>query len=211
MMITNDWDQALDDWVEQERERLGGPPTPEEVVAYRRGELNDADAERVRTLLVYYPELTSLLVPDDRPVTRTSFIRYLPLAAGVLIALLSIPQWRERSEPHVLESRHELHAVRARGAEAPLYDLPAGKERYLLTLVPFAASDFTKCRVAIVRDGDVVWQSVTSTQDGTIVLSIPHTLLEKGTHRIDVYSIDPDGEYRLDRYRVRLTPRSTVD
>jgi hypothetical protein len=204
-MITNDWDEALDAWVEQERERLGGPPTPKEVVAYTRGELTDTDAERVRALLVYYPELTSLLVPDDPPVMRRSFIRYLPLAAGVLIALLSIPQWRERSGPYVLESRHVLHAERARNvAEPPVYDLPAGEERYLLTLVPYATSDFTKYRVEIVRDGDVVWQTVTSTPDGTIALSIPRALLEKGTHRIDIYGVDADGEHRLDRYRVRV-------
>jgi hypothetical protein len=204
-MIKHEWDEALDAWVEQERERLGGPPTPEEVVAYTRGELSDADAERVRALLVYYPELTSLLIPDGPPVTRKSFTHYLPLAAGVLIALVSIPQWRERSEPQIIESRHELHSVRARGAaEPPLYDLPAGKERYLLTLVPFAASDFAKYRVEIVRDGDVVWHTETSSSDGTIALSISRELLEKDTLRIDVFGLDADGAHRLDSYRVRI-------
>ena len=207
-MITNEWDEALDAWIEDERERLGGPPTPEEVVAYTRGELSDADAERVRALLVYYPELTSLLIPDEPPATRKSFTHYLPLAAGVLIALVSIPQWRERSEPQILESRHELHAERARGtAEPRLYEVPEGKEGYLLTLVPFAPSGYAKYRVEIIRDGDVVWHTETTSSDGTIMLSIPRDMIDDDPVRIDVFGLDADGTHRLDSYRVGITPR----
>jgi hypothetical protein len=52
----------------EERRRLGEPPTVEEMLAYERGELPPQDEERVRALLVAYPELAQALVmpfPDD--------------------------------------------------------------------------------------------------------------------------------------------------
>lgn len=51
-----------------ERERLGGPPTPEEVGAFLQGELPAQEAERIRALLAYYPELTDLLLDPTPPV-----------------------------------------------------------------------------------------------------------------------------------------------
>lgn len=68
MSDTNERDAAVEELLARERERLGGPPTPEEVAAYARGELSDADAARVRALLVVYPESAELLtqrVADD--------------------------------------------------------------------------------------------------------------------------------------------------
>jgi len=49
---------------EEDRRRLGEPPTAEELLAYRRGELSVAEEARVRELLVCYPELArALTVP----------------------------------------------------------------------------------------------------------------------------------------------------
>jgi hypothetical protein len=61
MIGKDDWDAAAEELMARERERLGEPPTPEEVVAYSRGELSDEQAERVRALLVAYPQLTDVL------------------------------------------------------------------------------------------------------------------------------------------------------
>jgi hypothetical protein len=61
-----DWEAAAEMFMSAERKRLGGPPTPDEVVAYLRGELPPREAARVRSLLVYYPELTDLL-SDSEP------------------------------------------------------------------------------------------------------------------------------------------------
>lgn len=61
MIGKDDWHAAAEELMARERERLGGPPTPEEVVAYSRGELSDEQAERVRALLVHYPQLTDVL------------------------------------------------------------------------------------------------------------------------------------------------------
>jgi len=49
----------------EERERLGGPPTPEDLVAYARGELSESEAARIRRLLVAYPEFADVLVQTE--------------------------------------------------------------------------------------------------------------------------------------------------
>jgi hypothetical protein len=47
--------------LEEERDRLGDPPTAEEMLAYSRGELSPAEEERVRELLACYPDLARTL------------------------------------------------------------------------------------------------------------------------------------------------------
>jgi hypothetical protein len=63
----------------EERRRLGDPPAVEELLAYERGELPPHDEERVRALLVAYPDLARALAmasPDDdgQPELSTEFI-----------------------------------------------------------------------------------------------------------------------------------------
>lgn len=70
-MTNEDWAAAEDDYMREERERLGGPPAPEEVAALLRGELSDSEAVRIRALCVYYPELTDVLLeatPPEEPL-----------------------------------------------------------------------------------------------------------------------------------------------
>lgn len=223
MITKNDWNAALDGWVADERERLGGPPTPEEVVAYTSGELPDADAARVRALLVYYPELTSLLTDDDEAVVVDPPARqwpWLPIAAGLLVALLTalllqsrwelVEQRRENDKPYVHQSRHELQSLHARGAavDPPVYDLPANEERYLLALM-VGATNYADYRLDIVEVSTakerLVW-TANGIQpiDGTFELSVPRALIRTGTFRVDVYGRDSAHTERLESYRVRV-------
>lgn len=205
-MRTREWDVALDPWIATERERLGGRPSSEEIAAYHRGELRDEEAERVRALLVYYPDLTPLLLSSEEK--RATLTHYLPLGAGVLIALVSISRWFDRSEPYVYRTVHTLEPLNARGvAEPPVYELPSGQTQYLLTLV--TSSDYKRYRVEIVRDTTVVWETTAEASDGTITLSIPRKDIDGETHRIDLYGIDDDGEHRVDSYRVRVKAPAT--
>jgi hypothetical protein len=61
MISKADWQAVHDRMSEEERRRLGPPPTAEEVGAYLRGELAEGEAARVRALLVAYPELARTL------------------------------------------------------------------------------------------------------------------------------------------------------
>jgi hypothetical protein len=227
MITKNDWDAALDSWVIAERERLGGPPTPEEVVAYTRGELAPPDAARVRALLVYYPELTSLLTPmDEAPVQiaqrRRSWTRFMPLAAGLIIALLTMllvqSRWqlaqraRESRQPYIHETRHVLQELRARGApmDVHVYELPAGEQRYLLALSVFdEQQSYSDYRVEIVdatsTARNVVWsESARQPVNGAIELTVPRQLIERGTYRIDVFGVEPDRADLLASFHVRV-------
>ena len=68
-MITKaDWQDAYREILEDGRERIGPPPTPEKIEDLFAGRLSDEEAERVREALAYYPELLRVMtepVPED--------------------------------------------------------------------------------------------------------------------------------------------------
>lgn len=57
MMNRSDWQAVRDAMIADDRATLGEPPTVDELLAYERGELSKANAERVQQLLVAYPDL----------------------------------------------------------------------------------------------------------------------------------------------------------
>jgi hypothetical protein len=222
MITKHDWDEALDAWTAAERERLGGPPTPAEVVAYRRGRMSPPDTARVRALLVYYPGLTPLL---DEPVLRKrrdTGWRAFAVAAGLAIVVLAGLLVQARSdiaaaaraerEPYVHQSRHELRTLVMRGhsPEPPPYDLPAGEERYLLVPTLLQPAEYARYRVDIVslsRDKpEVVWTVSGLQPDGDgFPISVPRKFLhEGGEYRIDVYGLLHSQGHRVESFRVRV-------
>jgi hypothetical protein len=68
MITKSDLQAVLDDITAEERGKLPEPPTVEEMLAYRRGELSAPHEARVRELLVRFPELLRALatpLPDE--------------------------------------------------------------------------------------------------------------------------------------------------
>jgi hypothetical protein len=57
MITKSDWQSVHEKMLAEDRARLGEPPTAEELFAYEQGELSAAEEERIRALLVCYPEL----------------------------------------------------------------------------------------------------------------------------------------------------------
>ena len=57
MNTKSDWQTVNRELMEERRRELGPPPSVEELLAYTRGELSQEEEERVRELLVCYPEL----------------------------------------------------------------------------------------------------------------------------------------------------------
>ena len=57
MTNKSDWQEAERRLSADEREKLGEPPTAEEMLAYSRGELSESEEERIHDFLVAYPEL----------------------------------------------------------------------------------------------------------------------------------------------------------
>jgi hypothetical protein len=65
MNTTRDWQQARRDLLEEGRTRVGPPPDVEQVEALLRGDLPQEEAERVRGVLAYYPELVRVMTAKD--------------------------------------------------------------------------------------------------------------------------------------------------
>ncbi|HYI13078.1 MAG TPA: hypothetical protein VEK57_28790 [Thermoanaerobaculia bacterium] len=115
MTNNSEWQEANRRLMAEQREKLGEPPTAEEMLAYSRGELDETEEERIRDLLVAYPELARMYaapfpeeaeagVSDDRVAAgfeelrqrlggsvvplRAPVRRYLPTTIAAALALL---------------------------------------------------------------------------------------------------------------------------
>ena len=68
MVNKSDWQEAGRRLTAELRQKLGDPPTAEQLLAYSRGELSESEEERIRDLLVAYPELARMYgapLPDE--------------------------------------------------------------------------------------------------------------------------------------------------
>ena len=71
MTEKNEWKAAHDELLSEARSQAEEPPTFDEVLALMHGQLPEDDAERVRKLLVVYPELAQAVVaPVPEGVAR---------------------------------------------------------------------------------------------------------------------------------------------
>lgn len=213
MITKNDWDDALDAWVEDERERLGGPPSPEEVVAFLSGALSPADAARVRTLLVYYPELTDLLterIEQPRVSWKPAALRVYAVAATLVIAMLAIAvarEWKTNTQPSFHTARHELTSFPTRGI-APVQEIAGGQQRYRIVAVPSQLPADGEYEIEITRGKAVLWRAGgVPPVDGAFDISVPGAFLKPGEYALNVYA-PHDAERRLiEHYRFRVLDR----
>jgi hypothetical protein len=60
MTNKTEWQEANRRLMAEQREKLGDPPTAEEMLAYSRGEMSAEEEDRIRDLLVAYPELARM-------------------------------------------------------------------------------------------------------------------------------------------------------
>lgn len=56
-----DFDRALEAIMAEKREQLGGPPTPDELLAYLDGELDDASRQSIEARIAVYPDAARAL------------------------------------------------------------------------------------------------------------------------------------------------------
>lgn len=60
MTSKSEWQEANRELIAEQRRALGDPPTAEEMLAFSRGELSESEEERIRDLIVAYPELARM-------------------------------------------------------------------------------------------------------------------------------------------------------
>ncbi len=110
MNTTRDWQDARQDLLEDGRRRVGPPPDVEKVEALLRGDLPEAEAQRLREVLAYYPELVRVMaaeVPPESEAILTDAQREADFARirqrlGLPPTVVEMPHRRERSRAFAL-------------------------------------------------------------------------------------------------------------
>ncbi|HEV7919230.1 MAG TPA: hypothetical protein VGR02_00420 [Thermoanaerobaculia bacterium] len=214
MSTRTDWEAAAEDFMAAERGRLGGPPTPEEVVAYARGELSEADASRVRSLLVCYPELTSVLTeppPRFAARRRITSTRLFALAASVLLIIsagLGIQLRRQSQElntPHVMSVHDLTPSLLTRGPRQPPNRLVADEKNSVLVFnyLPEAP----RYRIELLEGAQSLWTARVANKNGEPIQLSLRRGLAPGNYRVDVYGADDSTPLATYELRVSEPPQ----
>jgi hypothetical protein len=233
-MTNDDWAAAEAEYMREERERLGGPPTPEQISALLRGELSETEAARVRALAVYYPALTDVLLakePSDdgvplsrdelegrweslqRRLPKPGVRHWLPLVAMLMVGFVAgliVPSFR-RDLPRTFGVSHELHPldVRRGTAEGRPHLLRGDEREYLLVLMLGRDTGHRHYRIDIIAPGSsskVIWRSpaMARVESRPFTIAVPRTFLDPGTYRVELYGLDGEPNH-LASYLVRVT------
>ncbi|HEX7193179.1 MAG TPA: hypothetical protein VF381_16525 [Thermoanaerobaculia bacterium] len=167
----------------EDREALGPPPTVDELLAFEEGSLSPEKTERVRRLLIAYPDLAHALaqpIPeDDEPLPEgeldrqwMEFQQTLPrrqdggrvlvfwraaaaLAAAVAIAFggLLLQARRDLGRPHVIADEHLLEPDGQRGSAEVALTVSAHADWCLLTVPIIGAEGYEDYRLDIQVPG----------------------------------------------------------
>lgn len=231
MMNRTEWQAVRDALIAGDRAKLGPPPTAEELLAYERGELSEKEAERVRQLLIAYPELArayaapfpeeddAALPADvvDRQWQRfragkgvesagrvLQFWRAFSAIAAAAAVTFGAMLWQKESEsrrPHVLPEAQVLSPDGSRGVEPPHLAITPSGESVVLTVSVIGANDYEHCRVELVR-GD---------SQKPVWTSEPLRLPKTGAFDVEIPSptLAP-GTYQLAVYGLRGSAREPV-
>jgi hypothetical protein len=216
-MITKaDWQSVNQELMADQRERLGEPPTADELLAYMRGELPPEDEERVRELLVCYPELARSLAepfpaqPGFFETHAVSFYRVAAAVAAAVAILFGVMLWRSQQtgiDPRVSWKAVTLMPDGSRGAEQPIV-LEADTD-YLLAPAILDQREFAGYRVDLVDAGTrpprVVWSGRRERrEDDTFVVDVQRSFLKPGRYQLVVYGIEGSRAEELARYTIRV-------
>jgi hypothetical protein len=188
MITKSDWQDAHDEMTAEDRRTLGEPPTAEEVAAYMRGELSEAEEARVRALLVAYPALARTLTmpfPEDdeplpdldrrwdefrshiappRPETGRvlQFWRAAAALAAVLAVLFGALLWRTRSEltkPRAAWQTAVLEMDGHRGPAGPATVIRPQGELLVLVVPLIGSAPYREYRLDLATGTRTLWRS----------------------------------------------------
>jgi len=183
-MITKSELQAIHGRITSERrDRLGPPPTDEELFAFMRGELSPADEARVRELLIAYPELARAMaepfpgedeaelseiemavhwnalqkrIHGDATQRRTRAWQWTSaaLAAALVVAFVGLVRFRQESlAPRVASDAQLLLPDGQRGAGDPFPPLTAQGDSFVLMASLINPPPFPAYQLEIVDAG----------------------------------------------------------
>lgn len=216
MSTKSDWQHVSQQLMADQRERLGDPPTSDELLAYMRGELSEAEEERIRDLLVCYPELArSLAEPfPEKPrfftVYAVPLYRSVAAVAAAVALLFAFMLWRNDrnvTDPRVSWKAVTLMPDGSRGVEQPIILEP--DTDYLLAPAILDQRQFAEYRVDLVHTGvkpeRVVWSGTRERrEDDTFVVDVQRSYLKPGRYQLVVYGVEGTRREQLARYSIRV-------
>jgi hypothetical protein len=180
MMNRTEWQAVRDAMIADDRAKLGPPPSAEELLAYEGGELSADDAERVRQLLLAYPDLARAYAapfPDDDAALPAEvvdrqwqrfragshvesggrvlqFWRTLSAIAAAVAVIFGAMLWQKENalrQPHVLPEAEMLTPDGSRGIEPPHLAITPTGESVVLTVSVIGANDYEHYLIELVR------------------------------------------------------------
>ena len=175
----SDWQAVQDELVAADRQQLGEPPSSDEVLAYMRGELSPQEEDRIRALLVAYPELAKTLTApisdDDESLSSDevsrrwkSFQSQIPNRGGKVLQFWRVSTalaaalalvfggllWREMSRgPRVLPEAQLLFPDGQRGGTGSEVTLTGTDDVFVLLVPLYHPRGFEQFRMEIVSVG----------------------------------------------------------
>ena len=231
-------DMLLAELNEEHLNQLGDKAGIEQLEAYVRGDLHEGEEkERVRAMLVAYPELAravALWADDDDELSdedvdqrwaamrKTVAIpdrgRVLPfrhalqaIAATLAIvfgALYGQAQWRLTRPTVVWDETLLSPDGRRGGADTAIELTPAGNSFFMVVpLIDQAA--FNEYRLTIVDGGHTLWRSsvLRRSADDSFGILVPGRFLDPGTYQVVLYGKEGPKEEKLATYSVRVPSR----
>lgn len=117
MNTQRDWQTVNHELMAEQRRVLGDPPTAEQLLAYTRGELAPAEEDRVRDLLVCYPDAARIVaVPFPTDAAKPGEADFLPdaeLAEQWTALQRRLHRTRSRTRGGIVQFPHALTALAA--------------------------------------------------------------------------------------------------
>jgi len=212
---------VVEEMNEEDRRRLGEPPAFEEMLAYTRGELSPEDEQRVRELLVCYPDLARTLTEpfsgEEAEGGRILRFRHVwtAIAAAVAIVFAGL-YWQADSEarrlshelsvPHVASSEQLLLPDGRRGRETAT-TLSTEGDSYLLVATLINEARYSRYRLEIA-DGNArsIWSQagLVPRDNDTFAIIVPRSFLPPGGYQVVLYGSGNKGEEQVATFSVRV-------
>ncbi|HKR64212.1 MAG TPA: hypothetical protein VJZ00_10825 [Thermoanaerobaculia bacterium] len=168
------------------------PPTVEEMLAYRRGELSEADEERVRALLVQYPELARAVAngfpEEEHRVVQFPWMAAVAAAIAIVFAGLYWQARRDLDQPRITAQARVLLPDGSRGS-AEATTLPADGDSFVLVTPIISEQHFASYRIEIVdNNAKVLWKrDAGPPAEEAFTLVVPRAVLPAGDYQIVLY------------------------
>jgi hypothetical protein len=233
MISKSEWNDAYRDLIADGQKRIE-PPKVEDVEALYRGDLTEADADRVREQLAYYPDMAEAMTDEQlaadlaaidaahSPVAPPAVFRRpaFAIAASVVVVLALGGIYfkvRDRAESRqvltrVLDADGLKGGLATRGAGSAQTPIQLSTATdYLLKPVFRPQRAYGEYRLELVDLGSspprVVWtrDGIHRQPDGSFPAELSTADLAPGLYELVLYGVDAGEAERLATYTIRFS------